>query len=205
MLLPRRFYTTKTQRDMRGSELLLRKMDQALKLSGLLELLGQSFNDSLDLRKQRLSFHRHSLNGDIADTPFPLAVQSAKKLQILGYVGLVEHIRFLTETRHDRTAGLKWVRTYRHTSVETGSASMICPRISPGPNGPKGVREIGARTRNRFPPSGSTSGASQLHSKSSPSLSVISSSSKSDSLKNNVFMVSAFNSGHQIMKLRAAK
>jgi hypothetical protein len=81
---------------MRGSELLLRKMDQALKLSGLLELLGQSVNDSLDLRKQRLSFHRHSLNGDIADTPFPLAVQSAKKLQILGYVGLVEHIQLHT-------------------------------------------------------------------------------------------------------------
>jgi hypothetical protein len=40
---------------MRGLELLLRKIDQAHKLSGLLELLGQSVNDSLDLRKQRFS------------------------------------------------------------------------------------------------------------------------------------------------------
>ena len=82
---------------MRGSELLLRKIDRAHKLSGLLEFLGQSVNDSLDLRKQRLSFYRHRLNGDVADTPFPLAVQFAKKLQILEYVRLIEHIRLLTE------------------------------------------------------------------------------------------------------------
>jgi hypothetical protein len=61
------------------------------------QLLGQSVDDSLDLRKQRLSFHRHRLNGDIADTPFPLAVQFVKKLQILGYVRLAEHIRLLAE------------------------------------------------------------------------------------------------------------
>jgi hypothetical protein len=65
---------------------------RAHKLSGLLELLEQSINDSLDLRKQRFSFHRHRLNGDIADTPFPPAVQFAKKLQISGYVRFVEHM-----------------------------------------------------------------------------------------------------------------